>query len=159
MQRFLVFVNPDHDPLGFGYQMTQALVAIGSGGILGAGLGHSRQKFNYLPEPVTDSIFAILGEEFGLIGALVVLTLFVFVAWRGLRIARLAPDEFGKLVAVGIVAWITFQAFINMSAITGLIPLTGIPMPFISYGGTSLIVLLSAVGILLNISKHSKLER
>jgi cell division protein FtsW len=155
-QRFLVFINPDHDPLGFGYQMTQALVAIGSGGLIGAGLGHSRQKFNYLPEPVTDSIFAVLGEEFGLIGTLVIVSLFLFVAWRGLLIARRAPDEFGRLLAVGIVSWIVFQAFINMSAITGLIPLTGIPLPFISYGGTSLVVLLAAVGILLNISKHAR---
>lgn len=157
MQRFLVFVNPDHDPQGFGYQITQALVAIGSGGFFGAGLGQSRQKFNYLPEPVTDSIFAVLGEELGLIGTVVVVALFLFIAWRGFRIARCAPDEFGKLVAVGIVSWIVFQAFINMSAISGLIPLTGIPLPFISYGGTSLSVMLAAVGILLNISKHSTL--
>lgn len=157
MQRFLVFINPEHDPQGSGYQMTQALIAIGSGGILGAGLGQSRQKFNYLPEPVTDSIFAILGEEFGLLGAVIVVALFLFVAWRGLVIASRAPDEFGKLVAVGIVAWIIFQALINMSAISGLIPLTGIPLPFISYGGTSLSVLLASIGILLNISKHSTL--
>jgi len=158
MQRFLVFMNPDHDPMGFGYQMTQALLAIGSGGIFGAGLGQSRQKFNYLPEPVTDSIFAVLGEELGLIGAMVVVGLFLFLAWRGVRIALRAPDEFGRLLAVGIVSWIVFQAFINISAITGLIPLTGIPLPFISYGGTSLAVLLAAVGILLNISKHSTLK-
>lgn len=158
LQRFLVFVNPDHDPQGFGYQITQALVAIGSGGIFGAGLGQSRQKFNYLPEPVTDSIFAILGEELGLLGTVTIVLLFLFIAWRGFLIARFAPDEFGKLVAVGIVAWIVLQAFINMSAISGLIPLTGIPLPFISYGGTSLAVLLAAVGILLNISKHSTLK-
>lgn len=158
MQRFLVYINPEHDPLGFGYQMTQALVAIGSGGIFGAGLGQSRQKFNYLPEPVTDSIFAVLGEEMGFIGAVVIIALFLFVAWRGLQAARYAPDDFGKLVAVGIVSWIVFQAFINMSAISGLIPLTGIPLPFISYGGTSLAVLLASIGILLNISKHSTLR-
>lgn len=158
MQRFLVFMNPEHDPMGFGYQMTQALLAIGSGGIVGAGLGQSRQKFNYLPEPVTDSIFAVLGEELGMIGAVVVVSLFLFVAWRGLRIAARAPDEFGRLLAVGIVSWIVFQAFINISAITGLIPLTGIPLPFISYGGTSLAVILAAMGILLNISKHSTLK-
>jgi cell division protein FtsW len=158
LQRFLVYVNPEHDPQGFGYQMTQALLAIGSGGIFGAGLGQSRQKFNYLPEPVTDSIFAVLGEELGLMGTATIVLLFLFVAYRGLRIARFAPDEFGKLVAVGIVSWIVFQAFINMSAISGLIPLTGIPLPFISYGGTSLAVLLASVGILLNISKHSTLK-
>ncbi len=158
MQRFLVFMNPDHDPMGFGYQMTQALLALGSGGFFGAGLGQSRQKFNYLPEPVTDSIFAVLGEELGFIGALIVVALFLFVGWRGLRIAAYAPDEFGRLLSVGIVSWIVFQAFINILAITGLIPLTGIPLPFISYGGTSLAVLLAAIGILLNISKHSTLK-
>lgn len=158
LQRFLVFINPEHDPQGFGYQMTQALLAIGSGGLFGAGLGQSRQKFNYLPEPVTDSIFAVLGEELGLIGAVIVVSLFLFIAWRGLRAALGAPDEFGKLVAAGIVSWIVFQAFINIAAITGLIPLTGIPLPFVSYGGTSLAVLLAAVGILLNISKHSTLK-
>ncbi len=158
MQRFLEFMNPEHDPMGFGYQMTQALLALGSGGLWGAGLGQSRQKFNYLPEPVTDSIFAVLGEELGMIGAVVVVILFLFVAWRGLRIAARAPDEFGRLLAVGIVAWVVFQAFINISAITGLIPLTGIPLPLISYGGTSLAVILAAFGILLNISKHSTLK-
>lgn len=158
MQRFLVYMNPGHDPQGLGYQMTQALLAIGSGGIFGAGLGQSRQKFNYLPEPVTDSIFAVLGEELGLIGTIVIVVLFLFVAYRGMRIARFASDEFGRLVAVGIVSWIVFQAFINMSAISGLIPLTGIPLPFISYGGTSLAVLLASIGILLNISKYSTLR-
>jgi len=158
MQRFLVFMNPEHDPLGFGYQITQALLAIGSGGFFGVGLGQSRQKFNYLPEPVTDSIFAVLGEELGFIGVVVVIILFLFLAWRGIRIALYAPDEFGRLLAVGIVSWVVFQAFINISAITGLIPLTGIPLPFISYGGTSLAVLLAAMGILLNISKHSTLK-
>ena len=158
LQRFLVYMNPEHDPQGFGYQMTQVLLAIGSGGIFGAGLGQSRQKFNYLPEPVTDSIFAVLGEELGLVGTTVIVILFLFVAYRGLRIARFAPDEFGKFVAVGIVSWIVFQAFINMAAISGLIPLTGIPLPFISYGGTSLAVLLASIGILLNISKYSTLN-
>jgi cell division protein FtsW len=158
MQRFLVFINPEHDPQGVGYQMTQALIAIGSGGFFGLGLGQSRQKFNYLPEPVTDSIYAVLGEEFGFIGTTVIVLLFLFIAWRGFRIAYNAPDVFGRLVAVGIVSWIVFQALINMSAITGLVPLTGIPLPFVSYGGTSLAVLLSAVGILLNISKHSTLK-
>lgn len=158
MQRFLVFLNPEHDSQGSGYQITQALVAVGSGGIFGAGLGQSRQKFNYLPEPVTDSIFAVLAEEFGLIGTVVVIGLFMFIAWRGMKIALSAPDEFGRLLAVGIVTWIVLQAFINMSAISGLIPLTGIPLPFISYGGTSLAVLLASIGILLNISKHSTLS-
>lgn len=153
MQRLLVFLNPEHDPGGAGYQITQALVAIGSGGLFGIGLGQSRQKFNYLPEPVTDSIFAILGEEFGLIGTTIVIALFVFIAWRGFLIARNAHDEFGRLVATGITTWIVGQAFINIGAISGLIPLTGITLPFISYGGTSLAVLLGSFGILLNISR------
>ena len=157
MERFLVFLNPGHDPLGSGYQLRQALMALGSGGWFGAGLGQGRQKFNYLPEPVTDSIFAVLGEEVGFIGAMVVVGLFLFVAWRGLRIAQRAPDAFGKLVAVGIVSWIFIQAMINITAISGIIPLTGIPLPFISYGGTSLAVILTAVGILLNISKQARL--
>lgn len=159
LQRFLVFLNPDHDPLGAGYQVTQALIAIGSGGIFGVGLGQSRQKFNYLPEPVTDSIFAVLSEETGLLGGTIVLFLFLGFAWRGLYIAKKAPDDFGRLLAVGIVAWVVLQAFINMAAISGLIPLTGIPLPFISFGGTSLAVLMAALGILLNISRHSRLEK
>ena len=153
MQRLLVFLNPEHDPSGAGYQITQALIAVGSGGLFGIGLGQSRQKFNYLPEPVTDSIYAVLSEEFGLMGAGLVLCLFVFIAWRGFLIARGAQDEFGRLLAVGITTWIVGQAFINIGAISGLIPLTGIPLPFISYGGTSLAVLLGSFGILLNISR------
>lgn len=158
LQRFLVFLNPDLDPQGVGYHVSQALLAIGSGGLFGLGLGHSRQKFNYLPEPVTDSIFAIFSEEWGFIGALVVISLFVFLAFRGLRIAKNASDEFGMLVAIGIVMWITAQAFINIAAISGLIPLTGIPLPFISYGGTSLVFLMAGIGILLNISRHATLK-
>jgi len=154
MKRLLVFLNPEHDPSGAGYQIRQALIALGSGGILGVGLGHSKQKFLYLPEPMTDSIFAVLGEELGLIGCVVVISLFLFFAYRGFRIARNAPDEFGRLLAVGIVSWIVFQAFINIFAITGLMPLTGVPLPLISYGGTSLVAILGAVGILLNISKR-----
>lgn len=133
-------------------------MAFGSGGWWGVGFGEGRQKFNYLPEPVTDSVFAVIGEEVGFIGEAVIVFLFLFVAWRGLHIARLAPDAFGRLVAVGIVAWIFIQAMINTMAISGLIPLTGIPLPFISYGGTSLAVLMTAVGILLNISKQARLK-
>lgn len=158
LQRLLVFLNPDADPQGVGYHVNQALLAIGSGGLLGLGLGHSRQKFNYLPEPVTDSVFAIFSEEWGFIGATVVVSLFVFLAWRGFMIAKNAPDEFGRLIAVGIVTWIIAQAFINIAAISGLIPLTGIPLPFISYGGTSLVFLMAGVGILLNISRHATLK-
>lgn len=158
MERFTVFLNPEHDPLGSGYQLKQALMALGSGGWFGVGLGQGRQKFNYLPEPVTDSIFAVVGEEVGFIGAVIIISLFLFVAWRGMRIAKAAPDMFGQLVAVGIVSWIFIQAMINIMAISGMIPLTGIPLPFISYGGTSLAVLMVAIGILLNVAKQARLE-
>jgi cell division protein FtsW len=153
MNRLLVFLHPELDPRGVGYQINQALLAIGSGGLFGLGLGHSRQKFNYLPEPVGDSIFAIICEEIGLIGAMALIFLFIIFAMRGLKIVKYAPDTFGKLVAIGITSWIIFQALINIAAITGLIPLTGITLPFISYGGTSLIFSMIGVGILLNISK------
>ena len=156
MDRFLVFLHPEMDPRGIGYQINQALLAIGSGGIFGLGLGHSLQKFNYLPEPVGDSIFAIIGEETGLLGAVVLIILFVILAMRGLRIAKRAPDCFGRLIVVGVISWITFQAFINISAVSGLIPLTGIPLPFISYGGTSIVFLMAAAGVVLNISKYSE---
>lgn len=158
MDRLLVFLHPELDPKGIGYQINQALLAIGSGGIFGVGLGHSLQKFNYLPEPVGDSIFAIIGEELGMLGGIVLVSLFVMLALRGLKIARNAPDRFSRLVACGIVSWVIFQAFINISAISGLIPLTGIPLPFISYGGTSLVFLMAGMGILLNISKHAELK-
>lgn len=157
--RLAVFLNPDYDPSGTGYQVSQALLAVGSGGFLGAGLGQSRQKFNYLPEPVTDSIFAVLSEEFGFMGTVLLVALFVYLAYRGLRIAQSAPDAFGKFLVVGVIAWITFQAFINISAIIGLIPLTGIPLPLISYGGTSLAVLLGAIGMVLNVSKQSHIQK
>ncbi|MDP1620201.1 MAG: putative lipid II flippase FtsW, partial [bacterium] len=158
MNRLLVFLNPELDPRGIGYQINQALLAIGSGGIFGVGLGHSLQKFNYLPEPVGDSIFAIIGEELGILGESVLIFLFIALAMRGFKIAKNAPDVFGRLTAVGIVSWIIFQAFINIAAISGLIPLTGIPLPFISYGGTSIVFLLAGVGILLNISKQTSLN-
>lgn len=154
MQRFLVFLNPKIDPQGIGYQINQALIAIGSGGILGLGIGFSRQKFNYLPEPMGDSIFAIICEETGLIGALIILILFSLLAWRGYRIAKNAPDKFGKLLAVGITSWIVFQALINIAAITSLIPLTGVTLPFISYGSSSLFMVLAGMGVLASISRQ-----
>lgn len=156
--RILAFLDPGADPQGVGYQINQALLAVGSGGIFGLGLGHSRQKFNYLPEPVGDSIFAVIGEEVGFIGAMILVTLFVMLALRSIKVAKNAPDMFGRLVATGITMWITMQAFINISANIALVPLTGIPLPFISYGGTSLVFLLSAIGILLNISKQSNMD-
>lgn len=158
MRRLLVFLDPEHDPSGAGYQMKQALIALGSGGLLGVGLGHGRQKFLYLPEPMTDSIFAVVGEELGMVGCMTIVALFLFLAYRGFHIARRAPDDFGRLLAVGIVAWVVFQALMNIFAITGLMPLTGIPLPLISYGGTSVAVTLTAIGILLNISKGTTME-
>lgn len=153
--RIAAFLDPSSDPRGIGYQISQALLAVGSGGFFGLGLGHSRQKFNYLPEPVGDSIFAVIGEELGLLGGVILIVLFVLLAMRGFRVAKNAPDVFGRLVATGITTWIIMQAFINIGANIALVPFTGIPLPFISYGGTSIIFLLAAVGILLNISKFS----
>jgi len=158
MDRLNVFLHPEIDPQGIGYQINQALLAIGSGGLFGLGLGHSIQKWKYLPEAIGDSIFAIIAEEFGLIGAGVIIILFVVIAWRGLRIAKNAPDKFGFLVASGITGWFFFQAFINMAAISGLMPLTGMPLPFVSYGGSAMVASLVAVGILINISKYTKLR-
>jgi len=154
MDRLVSFLNPSADPQGNSYQINQALIALGSGGIKGVGLGHGRQKFNYLPEPVGDSIFAILGEELGLVGCVFLISLFLVLAWRGFTIAKNSPDEFGKLLATGINTWFVFQAFINIAAISALIPLTGVPLPFVSYGGTALIFSMGAMGILLNISKQ-----
>jgi cell division protein FtsW len=155
MQRMLVFLDPGHDTQGAGYQVNQALIAVGSGGVWGAGLGQSRQKFNYLPEPVTDSIFAVFSEEWGFVGAVVLIGLFTWLILRGIRVARAAPDEFGRLIATGVITWVFAQTFINIMAITGLIPLTGIPLPFVSYGGTSLVFLLAGVGLVLNISRQT----
>ncbi|MEA1926556.1 MAG: putative lipid II flippase FtsW [Patescibacteria group bacterium] len=157
MNRLLSFMNPDLDLQGIGYQINQALIAIGSGGIFGLGLGQSRQKFNYLPEPIGDSIFAIVGEELGIIGAGTLLILFMLFAMRGFKIAKNAPDMFSSMVAVGVSSWVVFQALINIMAIIGLIPLTGITLPFVSFGSTSLVFVLIGVGILLNISKYSKI--
>lgn len=155
LERLSVFLNPASDPQGKSYQINQALIALGSGGLYGVGLGHGRQKFHYLPEPVGDSVFAILGEELGLIGCTFLISLFLILAWRGFSIAKNAPDFFGKLLATGITTWFVFQAFINIAAISSIIPLTGIPLPFVSYGGTALIFALAAMGILLNISKQT----
>lgn len=154
--RFTVFLNPSADPEGIGYHVNQALLAIGSGGILGLGLGHSRQKFNYLPEVMTDSIYAIISEEMGFVIALGLVLLYLAFVLRSLQIAKKAPDEFGRYLAVGIVTWIGFQAFVNIGAMLSLVPLTGIPLPFVSYGSSSLIMLFAAVGLLVNISKKAQ---
>ncbi len=156
-ERFLSFLNPSADVKGISYQITQALLAIGSGGIWGVGFGQSRQKYSYLPEPMGDSIFAIMAEEMGFIRICIILLLFLLLAYRGFKIARTAPDTFGKLVAAGITCWLSLQALINIGGITGLIPLTGIPLTFISYGSTSLLISLASLGILLNISRFSNL--
>ena len=155
LARILVFLNPTLDPQGAGYQISQSLIAIGSGGFLGLGFGQGVQKYSFLPEPMGDSIFAIFSEETGFLGAIILISIFVFLLWRSLYIAKHAPDTFGKLMAAGISISIALQAFINMAAISGLVPLTGIPLPFISYGGTSLAMTLGSIGVLLNISKHT----
>ncbi|MBI4281060.1 FtsW/RodA/SpoVE family cell cycle protein, partial [Candidatus Uhrbacteria bacterium] len=142
------------DPQGIGYHVNQALLAIGSGGFWGLGFGHSRQKYQYLPEVQGDSIFAIVGEELGFLFAVALIVCFLALLWRGLRIVVQAPDAFGKFVGVGILSWISFQTFINMGAMVGLLPLTGVPLPLISYGGTAMVMTLAAAGVMLNISKH-----
>ena len=155
--RLAAFLDPWHDPTGVGYHAIQALLALRYGGLFGQGLGDSIQKY-VLPAPHTDSILAVIGEEWGLVGTLAVLLLFLVVAYRGMRIASAAPDGFGRLLAVGITSWITFQALLNFAVITSSVPFTGVPLPFISYGGTSLVISMAAIGILLNISRHASGE-
>jgi cell division protein FtsW len=152
--RLTTYLDINHDPLGASYQMRQILIALGSGGVFGRGIGQSRQKYAYLPEANTDSIFAIIGEEFGFVGSLGVIGLYAFLVWRAYRIAKRVHDPFGKLVAYGIACVIGIQAGINLGAMSTLLPLTGIPLPLISYGGSSLIVTMAAIGIVLNISRH-----
>lgn len=155
MNRLTVFLNPNLDPQGIGYQIKQSLIAIGSGGIKGVGLGLSRQKFGYLPGTMSDSIFAIFAEETGVIGSIVLVALFLLFLWRGFTIATRSSDRFLKLTAWGITCWIVIQAFINIGSMSGLLPLTGIPLPFVSYGGSAMITELVGVGLLLKISKYS----
>jgi cell division protein FtsW len=155
-ERITSFIETWKDPAQASYQVQQALIAIGSGGLFGLGPGASRQKFGYLPVPHTDSVFAVLGEELGLVGALIVLALFAFLAYRGFRIALHAPDTFGMLMAAGLTCWITIEALVNIAVITGTLPLTGIPLPFISYGGSSLLSLMAAVGLLQSIARGSR---
>jgi cell division protein FtsW len=158
MQRLTTFFDRQHDPLGASYQIRQVLLGLGSGGWTGVGIGKSRQKYEYLPEANTDSIFAIIGEEIGYLGNVLVILLYIFIIWRGFIIATRAPDIFGKLLGLGISSWVAMQTIINLSAMVALIPLTGIPLPFISYGGSSFIVLLASMGILTNISKQRHYE-
>ncbi|MFZ2522558.1 MAG: putative peptidoglycan glycosyltransferase FtsW [Minisyncoccia bacterium] len=156
MNRINTFINPESNSLGSGYQIQQSLIAIGSGGVLGRGFGQSIQKFNVLPEPIGDSIFAVAGEEFGFVGTVMMILLFLFFAVRGLKIAGQVQDTFGRLLLVGIVILIVSQAFVNMGAMVGILPLSGITLPFISHGGTALFMTLAEVGIILNISKNRK---
>ncbi len=155
LERIRTFLDPFLDPLGSGYNTVQALMALALGGITGLGLGESRMKFLYLPAPSTDFIFAIVGEEWGLVGTLTVVALFVVIAYQGYRIAITAPDTFSGLVACGITTWLVVQACINMAVVTALLPVTGIPLPFISAGGSALTINLAAIGILLSISRET----
>lgn len=156
MARITSFLDPWQDPLNSGFQIIQSLYAIGPGGLFGLGLGQSRQKFFYLPEPQTDFIFAILSEELGFIGGSLVILLFALLLWRGIKIALGAPDLYGSFLAVGIISMIAIQVMINIGVVTGLMPVTGITLPFLSYGGSSLTIMLMAVGVLLNISRYAR---
>ena len=155
-QRVMTYVNPQADSQGAGYQIQQSLIAIGSGGLTGRGFGQSVQKFSFLPEPVGDSIFAVAAEEFGFFGAVFLVMLFVIFAARGLKIASKVPDVFARLAVVGIVIMITIQAFVNIGAMLGVVPLSGITLPFVSHGGTSLFFTLLETGIVLSISRTQK---
>ncbi|KUP07018.1 stage V sporulation protein E [Bacillus coahuilensis p1.1.43] len=157
IKRITSYLDPWEDPLGSGFQMIQSLFAIGPGGLFGLGLGESRQKFFYLPEPQNDFIFAIIAEELGFIGGSFILLLFALLLWRGIRVSLGAPDLYGTFVSLGVVSMIAIQVMINVGVVTGLIPVTGITLPFLSYGGSSLTLMLLAVGVLLNISRYAKL--
>lgn len=152
-RRILAFFDPFSDTQGFTYHISQVIIALGSGGFWGLGIGQSRQKFEYIPEVTTDSIFAIIGEELGFLGGALIVGLFAFLCIRGFKIAMFAPDNFGKILSVGLTFWLSIQAVINLSSMVALLPLTGVPLPFISYGGSALVANMAAVGILLNISK------
>ncbi|AWB45366.1 stage V sporulation protein E [Paenibacillus sp. CAA11] len=156
LQRITAFLDPWSDPLGAGYQIIQSLYAIGPGGLAGLGLGMSRQKYSYVPEPQTDFIFSILAEELGFIGGVLVLLLFLILVWRGMRVAMTIGDTFGSLLAVGIVGMVAVQVVINIGVVIGLMPVTGITLPLISYGGSSLTLMLTALGILLNLSRYAR---
>ncbi|CAG7620811.1 stage V sporulation protein E [Paenibacillus allorhizosphaerae] len=156
LKRITAFLDPWQDPLGAGYQAIQSLYAIGPGGLVGLGLGMSRQKYSYLPEPQTDFIFSIIAEELGFIGGTFVLILFTLLLWRGMRTAITAPDTFGSLLATGIVGMIAVQVIINIGVVIGMFPVTGITLPLISAGGSSLTLMLTSIGVLLNISRYSR---
>lgn len=155
--RWMTFLHPELDPQGVGYQINQALLAIGSGGIFGRGYGHSLQKFQYLPEVAGDSIFAVMSEELGFVFTTAFLVVLLMLILRGLKIAEHAKDDFGKYLVVGIVGWIGFQAFVNIGSMVGMMPITGVPLPFMSFGGTSLAVSLAAIGVVLSVSREAKI--
>ncbi len=159
INRLLTFLDPSKDTLGTGYHVQQALVAIGSGGLFGLGFNNSLQKHFFLPEPMNDSIFAIIAEELGFFASIAVIAVFAYLAVRGLRIARNAPDTFSRLLVTGVVTWITVQAMVNIAAMLSIVPLTGVPLPFISLGGSALVVLMFALGIVLNISRYTVASR
>lgn len=156
--RILAFLDPFADPQGYSYHISQVLIAIGSGGFFGLGISQSRQKFEYIPEVTTDSIFAVVGEELGFVGSMFLISLFVFLVFKGFKIAQNCDEPFGKLLAFGLTSWLGLQTIINLGAMVSIFPLTGVPLPFISYGGSALLANLMAVGILLNISKRSRSE-
>lgn len=156
LERITTFLNPAADELEEGYHLNQSLIAIGSGGLFGVGYGNSTTKLRYLPEPVGDSIFAVIAEELGFVGALLLILAFLFLVLRGLAIARAAPDNFGRLLVTGFITLIGIQAFINIGAVSGLIPFTGVPLPFVSFGGTALAVFLTMSGIIVNVSRYSR---
>jgi cell division protein FtsW len=155
VKRITSFLCPECDPTGSGFQLLQSLIAVGTGGIGGAGLMAGKQKLFYLPEPQTDFILAVIGEELGLIGTTVTLVAFILITWRGLQIASRAPDRFGSFLALGLTGMFAVQAFINMSMVLGMMPTKGIPLPFVSFGGSSLLINLVGMGILLNVSQHA----
>lgn len=157
VDRLTTFLHPELDPQGQGYHINQAFLAIGSGGFFGLGFGHSRQKFQYLPEVHADSIFAIIAEETGFLFAGGLLVLLFLIAVRSLKIAKQAPDQFGRLLVGGIVVWFLTQSLLNIGAMVGLLPLTGVPLPFISHGGTALMIEMAAVGMILNVSRYADL--
>lgn len=156
VERFTTFLHPELDPQGVGYQINQALLAIGSGGLLGRGYGHSLQKFQYLPEVIGDSIFAVMAEELGFILTVGFVVLFMAMVLRGFWLSEHVEDRFGRFFIIGVVSWFGVQAFVNIGAMVSILPITGVPLPFLSYGGTAMVVSLAAAGIVLNISKSAK---
>jgi cell division protein FtsW len=158
IDRVLAFTDPWADPLEGGFQLIQSLYAIGSGGLFGRGIGRSMQKFFYIPEPYNDFIFSVMAEELGFIGVITVLALFCVLLWRGVRVSIMAADLFGSLLALGITSLIAVQTLFNIAVVTATVPVTGVSLPFFSYGGTSMILFLGQIGILLNISKSAHVD-